>query len=83
MYLNQDIPNRKTLYQVPGGRLAEVFGTRRVFGYSMLVCAALAAATQPGQPALLPADLDRVRTSDQYIVRAWKHVFGTDQKFPC
>lgn len=45
MYLNQDIPNRKTLYQVPGGRLAEVFGTRRVFGYSMLVCAALAAAT--------------------------------------
>ena len=45
--------------------------------------AALAAATQPGQPALLPADLDRVRTSDQYIVRAWKHVFGTDQKFSC
>ena len=30
---------------MPGGRLAEVVGTKRVVGWGMLVCAVLAAAT--------------------------------------
>ena len=33
------------ILQVPGGRVAEVFGTKRVFGYCMFVCAAMAALT--------------------------------------
>jgi len=31
--------------QVPGGRLAEIFGSKRVFGYSMFLCAILTAIT--------------------------------------
>ena len=33
------------ILQVPGGRVAEMFGTKRVFGFSMFVCAAMAALT--------------------------------------
>merc|ERR1712109_281372 len=31
--------------QVPGGRLAEVFGTKRVFGFCTILCGLLAALT--------------------------------------
>ena len=33
------------ILQVPGGRLAEIFGTKRIFGYFMFVCAIAAALT--------------------------------------
>ena len=33
------------ILQIPGGRLAEIFGTKRIFGYCMFMCAALAAVT--------------------------------------
>ena len=33
------------ILQVPGGRLAEIFGTKRIFGYCMFVCAIAAALT--------------------------------------
>lgn len=33
------------ILQVPGGRFAEMFGTKRVFGYCMFLCAVMAALT--------------------------------------
>ena len=33
------------ILQVPGGRLAEIFGTKRIFGYFMFVCAIAEALT--------------------------------------